>query len=242
MNWLATTLPMVMLERNSRRPLYRQLYDALREAILTGQLESGTRVPSTRALADELSVSRITVASAFEQLAAEGYLEARVGDGTFVARTLPDELLQTPSLTTQTLQTAANLRPSQRGTALAATQVSTVPRLTGTRAFQIDVPALEPSLFTSGAALSRACGNRSHANYWLMVTQPGTIPYARRLPRTCVPFERCVASSSKSLLRLAHSKRSTSRPECCSILGTPPGLKSPPAWLSAPPCSRLARS
>ena len=70
------------LERTGAVALQRQVYAALREAILAGRLPPGTRLPSTRTLANELGAARNTVVGAFEQLAAEGYVEARVGDGT----------------------------------------------------------------------------------------------------------------------------------------------------------------
>src|SRR5438270_6291868 len=76
--------------------LTKALYDELRHSILHGQLQPGTRLPSTRALAEERGVSRNTVLNAYEQLLAEGYLEARVGSGTCVARSLPEELLTVP--------------------------------------------------------------------------------------------------------------------------------------------------
>ncbi|MDH4568216.1 PLP-dependent aminotransferase family protein [Pseudomonas sp. BN414] len=65
--------------------LSRQLYQALRERILDGRLGSRTRLPATRDLAALLGVSRNTVTRAFDQLYAEGYVEGRVGDGTYVA-------------------------------------------------------------------------------------------------------------------------------------------------------------
>jgi len=77
----------------SNIPIYHQLYDYLRATILAGQIKRGTRLPSTRALADELGVSRNTVLSAYDQLFAEGYLEAVGGKGTFVTHTLPEALL-----------------------------------------------------------------------------------------------------------------------------------------------------
>jgi len=87
------SLVQVGLDASSTVPLYRQLYDQLREAILTKRLAGGARLPSTRALAKELGVSRNTVMIAFEQLLAEGYLEGRTGAGTFVASVSPDEVL-----------------------------------------------------------------------------------------------------------------------------------------------------
>jgi GntR family transcriptional regulator/MocR family aminotransferase len=87
-------IPFIALNDKDRgAPFYRQIYEAVREAILSGEFAPGTRLPSTRALAQSLGVSRITVVGAYEQLLAEGYLEGRTGAGTFVAKVLPDELL-----------------------------------------------------------------------------------------------------------------------------------------------------
>ena len=77
--------------------LTNALYDELRQSILRGQLPPGARLPSTRALADERGLSRNTVLNAYEQLMAEGYVEARVGSGTCVARELPEEMLTVPA-------------------------------------------------------------------------------------------------------------------------------------------------
>ncbi|RRV35609.1 PLP-dependent aminotransferase family protein [Stutzerimonas stutzeri] len=65
--------------------LARQLYQALRERILDGRLAGGSRLPASRDLAALLGVSRNTVTRAFDQLYAEGYVEGRVGAGTYVA-------------------------------------------------------------------------------------------------------------------------------------------------------------
>lgn len=88
------SLGFVGLDHESELPLYRQLYETLRESILTGQLKGGTRLPSTRALAEELDISRNTVINAFSQLTAEGYLDSRTGFGTCVTENLPEEILQ----------------------------------------------------------------------------------------------------------------------------------------------------
>lgn len=91
----ASVLPLV-IDRSSAgepesRPMHRQIYEQLRETILAGRLAPGTRLPATRALAKDLDVSRNTVSAAFDQLLAEGYLEGRVGAGTFVTSELPEE-------------------------------------------------------------------------------------------------------------------------------------------------------
>jgi GntR family transcriptional regulator/MocR family aminotransferase len=82
--------PIVTLDRRLRKPLYRQLYDGYRDAILDGRLRSGQRLPSTRTLSHDLQISRIAVVSAFEQLVAEGYVESRVGSGSFVSSGLDE--------------------------------------------------------------------------------------------------------------------------------------------------------
>src|SRR5215471_4073020 len=84
--------PVVAIERKSRQPMYKQLYEGYREAIVERRLSGGQRLPSTRSLAAELRISRIPVLNAFEQLLAEGYFESRPGAGTFVAKALPEAL------------------------------------------------------------------------------------------------------------------------------------------------------
>src|SRR5260370_39887712 len=87
----ASFLPPIALDSSGKIPMYRQLYEWFRQAILAGQLRPGQRVPSTRSLAADLRVSRIPVSSAYEQLHAEGYFETFVGAGTCVVRGGPDD-------------------------------------------------------------------------------------------------------------------------------------------------------
>jgi GntR family transcriptional regulator/MocR family aminotransferase len=74
-------LPVAAIDPRSRTPLYRQLYEGYRDAIVERRLRAGQRLPSTRTIAAELRISRIPVLNAFEQLLAEGYFESRVGSG-----------------------------------------------------------------------------------------------------------------------------------------------------------------
>lgn len=74
------------IELDRRQGLTRQLYGALRQRVLDGRLVSGTRLPATRDLAAALSISRNSVVRAYDQLYAEGFIESRVGDGTYVAQ------------------------------------------------------------------------------------------------------------------------------------------------------------
>lgn len=74
---------------DARGPLFRQIYEGLREAIVTGSLKAGEKLPATRALAEHLSVSRTTAVLAYEQLLAEGFIEGRGGSGTYVSAAFP---------------------------------------------------------------------------------------------------------------------------------------------------------
>ena len=73
-------------------PAYRRLFETLRHAVLSRQLMAGARLPATRTLASDLAISRNTVLQAYDQLLAEGYVEARTGSGTYIADTLPSSL------------------------------------------------------------------------------------------------------------------------------------------------------
>ena len=92
----------VALDRHAGEPLVRQLYLRVRDLILSRQLEAGVKLPSTRKLSDDLSVSRTVTADAFAQLAAEGFLDSRQGSGHFVAALpLPTQDLQSRSAATE---------------------------------------------------------------------------------------------------------------------------------------------
>lgn len=85
-------IPGLELETSGEKHLSSQLFASLRKAVLTGSLESGTRMPSSRTLANDLGVSRTTVIQAYEQLKSEGYLIGREKSGTFVRDAVPEEL------------------------------------------------------------------------------------------------------------------------------------------------------
>lgn len=154
----AATIPVTGLSLDPRAPnaLYRQLYDQLRDAILSGQLRRGTRLPSTRTLACELGISRHSILVAYDQLRAEGYVEGTVGAGTVVARVLPEALLHASatSHTRNTIPTQQReisaIHISRRGKLLANAfhvEAPFVPQSTHNRheaipAFRIGTPAL----------------------------------------------------------------------------------------------------
>lgn len=78
------------LDRASAVPLHTQVYQGIRDSILDGRLRPGASMPSTRDLPSGLGVSRNTVLEAYAQLQSEGFIEPRVGSGTYVAESIPD--------------------------------------------------------------------------------------------------------------------------------------------------------
>src|SRR5580704_8752526 len=77
-------IPQIQLDERAPVPMQRQLYEGMRSIILHGRLGIGVRLPSTRRLAKALGVSRNTVLFAYEELAAEGLVNGRIGSGTRV--------------------------------------------------------------------------------------------------------------------------------------------------------------
>jgi GntR family transcriptional regulator/MocR family aminotransferase len=138
----ASFFPPIPLTTKSKNPIYRQLYDWFRGAIVSGQLRPGQGVPSTRSLAKELHVSRIPVLTAFEQLHAEGYLETLVGAGTCVARSIPDEK---PSLVPGKLGSVAERRTRRQVSKRAQVLVRKPAQcwLQSLGAFRVSLPALD---------------------------------------------------------------------------------------------------
>ena len=75
----------ILLDRDGKEPIYRQLIRQIRMQIESEELALGTRLPASRDLAKELEVSRISVVNAYSELRSSGYLTAHAGRGTFVA-------------------------------------------------------------------------------------------------------------------------------------------------------------
>ena len=80
--------PVIRISRDAETPLHHQVYVGFRDAILRGELGPGQQVPSSRALAAELEISRFPVLDAYSQLHVEGYFQSRKGAGTFVSTSL----------------------------------------------------------------------------------------------------------------------------------------------------------
>jgi GntR family transcriptional regulator/MocR family aminotransferase len=175
---------LIALDTESATPLYRQLYDCLRESILAGQLAPGTRLQSSREIAKELNVSRNTVVNAFDQLLAEGYLEGQVGSGTYVSRALPEDLLNVKTPTRSCTRAGGhNAGLSARGKVFAAFAPGVPREPEKVRAFQSGVPALDAFPFETWAKLS--------AKHW---RRPADTLLGYGEPQGHAPLRRAVAS------------------------------------------------
>src|SRR4029453_2518924 len=88
---------MIRLDRPSAEPLHQQLYRQIRDELRLGSFSDGaSRLPSSRALAADLGIARLTVNLAFSKLHAEGYLQSKARSGIFVAHPLPEAFLSAP--------------------------------------------------------------------------------------------------------------------------------------------------
>jgi len=101
----------IVLDRGAAVPLYKQIEDQLRSAIVSGRLRPATQLPGVRTLAAELGVARITVVQAYDQLASEGYLVGRVGFGTLVTKELPDRAIRVDERPAALRLLSARVRP-----------------------------------------------------------------------------------------------------------------------------------
>jgi GntR family transcriptional regulator / MocR family aminotransferase len=160
----AGLLPPIHLQLQGA-PAHRQICDWLRGAITDGRLRPGQGVPSSRALAVELGISRTTVMTAFEQLQAEGYLESVVGAGTRIAAVIPDDVLDAIDTTGRRYGGQRAPRAiSTRGRTLLALPQDSQPQIVG--AFRACIPALDRFPHATWSALLRR--HARHASPTLM--------------------------------------------------------------------------
>lgn len=142
-------------------PLHRQLYEALRRAVLDGKLATGERLPSSRDLAHDLQLSRNTVVAAINQLTVEGYLLSRVGSGTYVSDNVPSGAHRRSRQQVH----SAPAQLSQRGQALA----------TRFLASELEVQPFTPGI-ADFSAFPLALWQRLQHKYWRMA-HPDMLDY-----------------------------------------------------------------
>lgn len=170
-------LPSITIDRAATKPLYRQLCDAFREAIMERRLRGGQRLPSTRTLAADLGISRIPVLSAFEQLIAEGYFEGRRGSGTFVARALPGDAPPTTRVAHPTFKRPGSRDLAHRSKALG--DLKPEPWLGGSGAFRLSEPALDHFPLAIWTRLVARCSRGMTRGNMAYSSPMGSLPFRK---------------------------------------------------------------
>src|SRR5215469_14574125 len=120
---------MIRLDRTSTEPLQQQLYRQIRDELRSGSFSGGaSRLPSSRTLAVELGVSRLTVNFAFSKLHAEGYLRSKAKSGTFVAHPLPETFLSADKFDSRGIhQSGGDTRTATRSPFRLSERVKAIP-------------------------------------------------------------------------------------------------------------------
>src|SRR5580658_6353456 len=144
--------PIIPIDRSSGVPLHKQIYDGYRSAILRGDLRAGQQVTSSRTFARDLHVSRFPVLNAYAQLLAEGYFESRVGAGTFISSSLPEQLMSVPRTASVPSQTPSGPRPVSRRALLVPAFLPSL-TLRGWGAFGVHQPAFDQFPFQAWSSL-----------------------------------------------------------------------------------------
>ena len=196
------------IDRGSSEPRHRQIYFAIRHGILSGALRPGARLPATRTLARELVVSRNTVMAAFEQLHAEGYIEGRVGAGSFVSHRLPESTLGARGRAEpRSGRSSERPGPSLRGARLIALSGGR----TRPRPFSPGVPELEQFPFDDWARLLARRWRRPRRAFLVGGDPAGYRPLCQAIADylataravSCSPEQVIVVSGTQQALDLA---------------------------------------
>jgi len=190
-------------------PLYWQLYLHLRAAILSDRFKKGMKLPSTRALASELHVSRNTVVNAYEQLFAEGYLESIAASGTFVASVLPDQYLALPTVPGSPTKPTSSTHPrlSKIGAALVAAPApnTSTTSIYRPRAFRTGMPALDAFPYELWAKLVARQARQATADT-LMYQDPAGYPPLRAAIAQHITVTRRVRCTPDQIMIVAGSQ------------------------------------
>ncbi|WP_223755531.1 PLP-dependent aminotransferase family protein [Myxococcus sp. RHSTA-1-4] len=206
--------PTLVLDASTGAPLQGQVAEALRSAILAGRLAPGTRLASTRALAEQLDVSRNTVLNAYARLLSEGYLVGHLGSGTYVAREVPEKLLAARRAPARAPARGAPPALSKRGAAIAAVPSlpATGPDIPpGRMAFRVGLPALDAFPSELWGRLLHARWRRSWRDMMSPVPAEGYPPLRRAVADylatargvRCVPEQVLIVNGTQQAMSLA---------------------------------------
>ncbi len=159
----STLSPVIAVDRKAAKPLHKQIYDAYRDKIVGRNLDAGQQIPSSRALAVELGISRIPVLTAYAQLLAEGYFETRTGAGTFVCSSLPDQFTSSERNSIRSADICSGARPVARR-ALLLPRYERLPWFRGLGAFSVSQPAFDQFPFQTWSRIVARHSRNPHAS------------------------------------------------------------------------------
>jgi GntR family transcriptional regulator / MocR family aminotransferase len=211
---------MTIFKRNPFRPapnvtLYQALYAHMRAAILSGELKGGLKLPSTRALAEQLNISRNTVLNAYRQLLAEGYLEGRGGSGTYVANLLPESLLTAPHPAAPQIARSSQAESPRLIFSKHATDQLAVPQPPSAsklpRPFMAEVPAFDALPYRIWSRLMIQCARRMPVSSYMYQSVIGYQPLREAIAAHitisrqvhCAPEQVMILPGSQGALDLA---------------------------------------
>lgn len=200
-----------LLSKVSTAPKHRRLYFGLRDAILSGRVRSGVALPSTRTIARDLKLSRNTVVTAFDQLTAEGYIEGKVGAGSFVTANLVKALPERESHARSRDADAGEEMLSRRGRLLASQTIRAIASADGVRPFRSGTPALDEFPYALWARISAQCTRTAPASVLAYSDPAGFAPLRRAIAEylaasrsvRCTPEQVVVTVGSQQALDLA---------------------------------------
>jgi len=217
----------IVLDR--RQGLSRQLYQALRMRVLDGRLSSGTRLPATRDMAAALALSRNSVVRAYDQLYAEGFIESRVGDGTYVSQ-LPKLSTKVSTGLSLGFSTGLSTKSTENTEVLSSKVIHTgplarlenhhlpAPKSGPPRAFRVGLPALDLFPFDVWAKLQ--------AGFWrnpdpaaLGYGDPAGEPQLRELIATYLRRSRGLSCTAEQIVITSGAQQAISL--CAQLLLEP---------------------
>ncbi|MBD9415582.1 PLP-dependent aminotransferase family protein [Pseudomonas sp. PDM16] len=190
-------------------PLHARIQRAIRQLILDGALEVGKPLPASRTLAQSLAVSRDTVEAAYSQLHAEGFIERRVGSGSFVSK----KAQVSPRRRTRQRQEVQHLRLSQRGAAIY--QSGGVRETLVPRPFAPGVPETRSFPLQTWERLERQV-LKEHGTLALMHSHPQGVEELRRAISDYVNLERGACATPERVLVLTSSQQAMAL--CATVL------------------------
>lgn len=220
------------LDAASSTPLTHQIIDQLREAIRAGRLQPGRSLPSTRALAADLGVSRSTVVTAIDELRAQGYLMSRQGARTRVHLTppmAPDRLAEAPPR-----PAAEPMRMSRRAHAVAAHvgALSSLFVTKGPRPFRLGVPASDVFPTEAWASALGSAWRRTSPN-GLGYSDPRGHAVLRQLVAEHVSASRGVRCTAEQVIICAGSQQAVGLAALALLDPGEPVLMEDPGYFGA---------